>query len=80
MQELLNFILKKITNYPNEVVIDKEENTESGILIFNIRVHSEDIALVIGKNGKVIKSIRNLINVIALPRGTRVQLNVVEKQ
>ncbi|MBU0708325.1 KH domain-containing protein [Patescibacteria group bacterium] len=80
MQELLNFVVKRIANHPDAIDIHTKEDPDNGTTIFQISSHSEDIALIIGKKGKVIKSIRNLLNVIALPKGIHVQLNVEEKE
>lgn len=78
MQELLEFILKHIVNYPDEVVVSKEEDGE--IVRFHITVNPEDAGLVIGKEGKVINAIRNLIRVPAVKEQKKVYLDIVNEK
>jgi len=59
MQEFLHYVLTKITRHPDSVTIAQEEDEES--IRFHITVHPDDAGLVIGKEGKVINSLRNLL-------------------
>lgn len=79
MEELLTFILQRITNHPQEVIIEREDIPETSSVVFNVSLHKDDVGLVIGKNGKVVKSIRNLINIVAISKGLHLQLNIQEK-
>lgn len=80
MQELLEFILQHIVKHPDSIDIQKEESEEGNVVTFTAKIHPEDIALVIGKGGKTVKSIRNLLNVIALQEKKRILLNVKEAE
>lgn len=59
MKELLEVIVKNLVDKQDEVqVVEKEtENT----LTLELKVASEDIGKVIGKNGKVARAIRTVI-------------------
>jgi len=59
MQEFLQYVITKITKHPDAVTITQEEDEES--IRFHITVHPDDAGLVIGKEGKVINSLRNLL-------------------
>jgi len=59
MQEFLQYVLTKITRHPEEITISHEEDEES--VRFHITVHPDDAGLVIGKEGKVINALRNLL-------------------
>ncbi len=62
-KKLLEHIVKSIVNKP-ELVRIKLETKDTGKPFFTLQVGEKDLGKVIGKNGKTIKSIRSLINVI----------------
>lgn len=74
MDELLQYLVTKIVNNPDDVVIDREDDGE--IVRFGITVHPEDAGLVIGKEGKVINAIRNLVKIQAIKENKRVYLDL----
>jgi predicted RNA-binding protein YlqC (UPF0109 family) len=77
MKDLLVLIVKQIVKHPDEVsVTDKQENGE---LTLQLRVSPEDMGIVIGKGGKVIKAIRNLIRTKAILQNSRVNLILIEE-
>lgn len=78
MKELLSFIVENIVKNPSEVSIS-ESNNPSGEILLELKVAQDDMGLVIGKGGKVIKSIRNLIRTKALLENKRVNLLLVEE-
>lgn len=62
MQELLELLVKTLVKNENEVEVSKEEDEKA--ITFFIKVASEDIGRVIGKNGKMASSIRTIIKSI----------------
>lgn len=74
MKDLLEFIVKSIVSTPENVLIDEEDN--SGITVFTIKVAKEDAGTIIGQQGKTIKAIRNLL--FAVSKGKRFSLEVTE--
>ncbi len=62
MQELLELLVKTLVKNENEVEVNKEEDEKS--ITFFVKVASEDIGRVIGKNGKMASSIRTIIKSI----------------
>ena len=79
MEELLYFIVTRIVTKPDEVSISREEENDSTVR-FHITVHSDDAGLVIGKGGKVINSIRNLIKIQAIKQNKRVYLDLTNEK
>ena len=77
MKELLSYIVEHIVSHPEDVQIEKEEN-EAGFITLRLRVHPEDMGIVIGKGGNVIRAIRNLLRVKAIKENKRVNLELVE--
>lgn len=80
MKDLLSFILEKIVNNPNDISISEETEEEGSIIRFHITVHPDDAGLVIGKEGKVINSIRSLVRVQAMKENKRVYLDLTNEK
>lgn len=79
MQLLLDFIVKNIVSHPDDVVIEKTEETipnGSTAEIYTINLNSEDIGAVIGKKGQTIRSIRSIAKVKAIKDKTYVDVRV----
>ena len=79
MQELLDFIIRKIVNNPDAISITEEEE-EDGTVRFHITVDPEDAGLVIGKGGKVINAIRNIVRIQAIKQNKRVYLDLTNEK
>jgi Predicted RNA-binding protein (contains KH domain) len=77
MEELLKFIISSILTEKN-VAISKEE-TEDGLITFYIKPNPEDAGILIGKGGKVIKSISQILKIKATLMKKRVILKVVSE-
>jgi predicted RNA-binding protein YlqC (UPF0109 family) len=76
MKKLLTEMTKAIVDNPDEVKV--EDNVEnSGLIILNLSVDSQDIGRIIGKQGRMINAIRNLMRVAARKQGklVRIELN-----
>jgi predicted RNA-binding protein YlqC (UPF0109 family) len=72
MKEFLEFLIKQITSKPEEVKIT--ENRENDTFIYHIKVSEDDMGIVIGKEGKTIKSLRNLAKAKAIRDNIRIQV------
>ena len=77
MKDLLEFIIKSIVSKPDEVKIEEMSPAE-GYVNLSLRVAPEDMGTVIGKQGKIIKAIRNLVRIKAIKEGVRVNVELVE--
>ena len=74
MKELVEFIVKAIASNPDEVKVTEEEM--GGRIILRLEVAPGDKGKVIGRHGRVAESIRLLLRVAAVKRGTRVILEI----
>lgn len=76
MKELLEFLLKGILGKEkfeiNEDVID-------GRTAYSIKSAPENMGLIIGKGGRMIKSLRNILKVRATLEKTAVTLNIEDQ-
>ncbi len=75
MKELLEFLLKGILG---EEKFEISENEDNGRISYLIKTSPENMGLVIGKGGRMIKSLRNILKVRATLEKTVVSLNVEE--
>ena len=79
MKALLQHILENIVDSPEEITIS-ESTDETGLTTFNVTVAEADMGKVIGKGGKVINSIRQIIKIKSLKLGKRVNINLQEPE
>jgi predicted RNA-binding protein YlqC (UPF0109 family) len=75
MKDLLEYIARSIASSPDDVRVTEEE--EDGRVILRLEVADEDKGKVIGRQGRVAQSIRVLLRVAAVKRGTRAILEIV---
>ncbi|RDI47484.1 KH domain-containing protein [Falsibacillus pallidus] len=59
MEELILTIVKPLVDYPEDVKI--LVNEDEGRITYQLSVHKEDMGKVIGKQGRVAKSIRTVV-------------------
>ena len=77
MKELLEFLVKSIVDKPEEVAVSEIADEE--IVTLKIKAAKEDIGKVIGRGGKVIKSLRNLVHILAVKEGKKVSVEILEE-
>jgi len=76
MKKVLNYLVSSIVDNPDEVEITEAE--ENGVINYTVSVAKEDMGKIIGKNGKIIKSIRNVMKIPAMKQSKRIFLNLAE--
>ena len=64
MQELVAFVARSLVENPDAVVVREVEGPES--IIVELRVAPEDMGKVIGKQGRIAKSIRTIVKAATL--------------
>lgn len=77
MLELLHYILSQIVEDPKTLKIDKTEEPD-GTIVFNVDVPEEERGMIIGKGGMNIRSLRNVISIIAKRENKRVYIKIVD--
>jgi predicted RNA-binding protein YlqC (UPF0109 family) len=75
-KDFLEFLIKSLVDHPEDVQIDRKVD-EMGVLL-TLRVNSEDMGQIIGKEGSTAKAIRNLVRIVGLKNQARVNLKIEE--
>ncbi|HSV94778.1 MAG TPA: KH domain-containing protein [Spirochaetia bacterium] len=78
MKQLIEYIVSNIVNHPESVIITEEQTEDKEATKYLIKVDPEDVGRVIGKEGKVIKSIRQIVRIAAIQKGTRAIVDLLE--
>jgi len=73
MKDLLTFLLDGLLS---DKKYEISEATESDRVVYTIKVPQEQVGLIIGKGGHMIKSIRNILKVRATLEKKAVMVNV----
>lgn len=77
MKNTLFEIVSLLVDKPEEVIV--EEKNEDGIIYFSVNVAKEDMGKVIGKEGKIIRALRNVMKIPAIKQNQRINISLVEK-
>ena len=81
MKELVETIVKSIVNHPENVVVEQKESVDfPGLQIIYIQVDPEDAGVVIGRRGRTINAIRDLVSISAIRQGIRVKVILKETE
>ncbi len=77
-QEFVEFVVKGIVSNPNDVKVDRKVD-EMGVLL-TLNVNSEDMGVLIGRNGSTARALRTLIRIVGLRNNARVNLKIEEPE
>jgi len=77
-RDFVEYVVKQIVNNPESVKVDRKID-EMGVLI-TLDVASEDMGMVIGREGATAKALRTLLRVIGAKNNARVNLKINEPE
>lgn len=77
MKELLKTIVLPLVENPSEVEISETEK-EDGEILLSLKVASDDMGKVIGRQGRIAKAIRTVMKAAANKDGKKVAVEIVE--
>jgi hypothetical protein len=77
MVDLVTFLVKQIVDEPDEVKVDTVVD-ESGLTQITVSVAPTDMGKVIGRGGKIINAIRELVKVKAIKTNQRVRVTLAD--
>ncbi len=76
MKEVLEVVIKNLVDSPDDVSI-VEKNDAKGIC-YEVKVNSQDMGKIIGKQGKMAKAIRSVIKAIAQKEHKKVNVEFLD--
>ncbi len=77
-REFLEYLVKALVDNPEDVKIERKVD-EMGVLL-SLRVNSEDMGQIIGKEGSTARAIRTLVRIVGIKNQARVNLKIEEPE
>lgn len=74
-KELLEYLAKALVDHPEQVEVTVVEGERSVIL--ELRVSTEDVGKVIGKQGRIASALRTLVKAAAVRQGKRILVEIL---
>ena len=74
MKELVSAIAKSLVEHPEAVEVSETET--NGTTVIQLRVASDDMGKVIGKQGRIAKAIRVLMRAASVRDGARISVEI----
>lgn len=75
MRELVEYLTKSLVSEPDAVQV--EEVDAGRVTVYEVTVAEDDVGKIIGRQGKVIRSIRAVVKAAATRAGSRVDVDIV---
>jgi predicted RNA-binding protein YlqC (UPF0109 family) len=76
MKDLVEMIAKALVDYPEAVEVNEVEGERS--IILELKVASEDMGKIIGKQGRIAKAIRTVVKAAATRENKRVVVEILQ--
>ena len=77
MKELVETIAKALVDHPDQVsVVEKTE--DDGTIVLELNVAKDDMGRIIGKKGRIAKSIRTVVKTVAIKQDKKVVVDIIE--
>lgn len=76
MGELVEYIAKALVDNPDEVSVNEIEGSQS--IIIELKVASDDMGKIIGKQGRIAKAIRTVVKAAAIKENKRVVVEIIQ--
>lgn len=76
MKDTLLYLLTHIVDHPDDVII--EESDVEGKTILTAHINPEDMGKAIGKSGRIIRAVRDLVKLVAAKNNIYVDVILAE--
>ena len=76
MKELLETVAKGLVETPDAVQVIVDEPNEEGVVVYHLHVGPDDMGRVIGKQGRIAKSIRTVMRAAAIRNDVKIQVDI----
>lgn len=74
MEELVSVIARALVDHPEEVCVDVVEREH--VILYELHVHPDDVGMVIGKQGRIIRALRTVVASAAVKIPKRVVVDL----
>ncbi|NBO24352.1 MAG: KH domain-containing protein [Chlamydiae bacterium] len=78
MKEFIAYIVKNLVDQPDQVQVNVFEGQTSTII--EIQVADQDIAKLVGKQGRIIKSLRTIVMTVGARFGRKVKVELLQNK
>lgn len=76
MKQLLQMMASELVDHPEKISVSQTEDNDK--IVLELKVAPEDMGKVIGKQGRIAKSIRTIMKAATGPDGKKVVVDIVE--
>ena len=76
MKELVEAIAKALVDHPENVQVKSVDGEQ--VTVLELRVHSDDLGKVIGRQGRTAKSMRTILSAAGMKLRKRLTLEILE--
>ncbi|TGJ99112.1 KH domain-containing protein [Leptospira semungkisensis] len=76
MEDLIRYIVTSLVDHPEEISVKEIEGDEQTVL--ELRVSPKDVGKVIGKNGRIAKSLRAILTAASVKAGKNFSLEIID--
>ena len=76
MKELVEILAKALVDSPDEVVVTEREDAKG--IIIELKVAPDDMGKVVGKQGRIAKSIRSVVKAAAFKENKKVIVDIIQ--
>lgn len=75
MEVLVSIIAKALVDHPEDVAVRTVEKDR--LVVYELTVHPDDVGKVIGKQGRIAKSLRTVVTSAAVKMDKRVTVDII---
>ena len=76
MKELLITIAAGLVDEPEKVTVDVDDINDEGVIVYHLHVAADDMGRVIGKQGRIAKSIRTVMRAGAVRVNEKISVEI----
>lgn len=78
MKDTLVYLLTKLVDHPDDISVEEQEG--EGKMLLVIHANRDDMGKIIGKSGRIIKALRDLVKLMATKENIYVDVVLAEEE
>ncbi len=76
MKEFIAYLIKNLVDKPEDVIIEIFEGEKNTVI--EVRVAQDDVGKLIGKQGRTIRALRNIVMTVGASPNRKVRLELIQ--